>query len=72
MIHLFYLWKYLNDNHSKGKYRGELEMKMVIKFLLGKLETLAVRSLSISANTTCSWLNHQPKIPNEIHKYKVR
>ncbi|WP_304340382.1 cyclic lactone autoinducer peptide [Metaclostridioides mangenotii] len=47
-------------------------MKMVIKFLLGKLETLAVRSLSISANTTCSWLNHQPKIPNEIHKYKVR
>lgn len=40
--------------------------------LLGYIGKLSICTLKISANTTCNWMSHQPKIPEGFNKFKNR
>ena len=45
-------------------------MKKYMMLVLKSIGSLAVLSISLSANTTSLWIAHQPEIPNEVNKFK--
>ncbi|WP_081800271.1 AgrD family cyclic lactone autoinducer peptide [Metaclostridioides mangenotii] len=48
-------------------------MKKNFKSLaLGKVGRLAVNTLKLSANSTSSFLSHQPKMPKNVQKFKKK
>ncbi len=48
-------------------------MKKKFKSLaLGKVGSLAVSTLKLSANSTSSFLSHQPKMPKNVQKFKKK
>lgn len=47
-------------------------MKKVIGIALKQVGRLAESTLSLSANTTSSWISHQPKVPKSVKKFKKK
>lgn len=46
-------------------------MKKFIGLILEKIGSLGSGVLFLSANTTCAWISHQPKVPKDIKKFKI-
>lgn len=46
-------------------------MKKIISKILNKLSYLAMVVAVISANTTCTWIIHQPNVPKGLNKLKI-
>lgn len=40
--------------------------------LLEKVGSLAISTLKLSANSTSSFLSHQPKMPEDMQKFKKK
>lgn len=47
-------------------------MRKISSKLLENIGKLSICTLKISANTTCNWISHQPKIPDGFNKLKKR
>lgn len=45
-------------------------MKKVMSIVLKQVGNLADKTLSLSANTTSTWIAHQPKVPKELKNLK--
>lgn len=45
-------------------------MKKGMSLVLKQVGKLADKTLALSANTTSTWIAHQPKIPQNIKKFK--
>lgn len=45
-------------------------MKKNMTLILKHVGSLAVASLTLSANTTSAWIAHQPEVPNAVNKFK--
>ena len=47
-------------------------MKKLLNIILKIIGSLVVFVLFLSANTTSGWIAHQPKIPDEVSKFKMK
>ena len=47
-------------------------MKKILNVILKSTGSLAICMLFLSANTTSGWIAHQPKIPDEVSKFKMK
>lgn len=47
-------------------------MKKITSILLKQAGNLAKSTLELSANTTSSWLSHQPKVPESVKQFKKK
>ncbi|RDY22948.1 cyclic lactone autoinducer peptide [Romboutsia maritimum] len=45
-------------------------MKKCALKIAKKMGSLAVLTTAVSANTACTWFNHQPEMPKDIKKFK--
>ena len=45
-------------------------MKKYLTLALKNLGSLAIFTLTLSANTTSSWIAHQSEIPSGVNKFK--
>lgn len=43
--------------------------KLILKFG-GTVATLAVAVATVSANSTCMWISHQPELPEDVKKLR--
>lgn len=46
-------------------------MKKIIGIILEKIGSIGSGVLFLSANTTSAWISHQPKVPEDIKKFKI-
>lgn len=47
-------------------------MKKNFSFILKNMCSLALGLAFLSANTTSTWISHQPKIPDGVSKLKIK
>lgn len=47
-------------------------MRKISSKVLEYVGKLSICTIKISANTTCNWMSHQPKIPDGFNKFKNR
>jgi cyclic lactone autoinducer peptide len=47
-------------------------MKKVIGIALKQVDRLVECTLSLSVNTTSSWISHQPKVSESVKKFKKK
>lgn len=67
------VWTFIMLNLAILKdYRRYKNMKSILNIILKQIGSLAVSTLSISANTTSNWMAHQPKVPEEVKQFKKR
>ncbi|MEG2788775.1 MAG: cyclic lactone autoinducer peptide [Romboutsia sp.] len=45
-------------------------MKKVMSIVLKQVGNVADKTLSLSANTTSTWIAHQPKVPKSLKNLK--
>lgn len=58
-------------NVNIRKYQGGYNMKKELKpMVLKKVGEIANNSLKLSANSTCTFVTHQSKLPKNIDKFK--
>jgi cyclic lactone autoinducer peptide len=60
-------------NASISNYKrkeGFKFMKKVMSIVLKQVGNVADKTLSLSANTTSTWIAHQPQMPDSIKKFK--
>lgn len=47
-------------------------MKKVMSIVLKQVGNVADKTLSLSANTTSTWIAYQPKVPESVKKFKKK
>lgn len=60
-------------NASISNYKrkeGFKFMKKVMSIVLKQVGNVADKTLSLSANTTSTWIAHQPKVPKSLKNLK--
>lgn len=45
-------------------------MQKVVKKLTEQMNALAIKAAIRNANSTCAWLDHQPKVPVEAKRLR--
>lgn len=51
-------------------YEMKLNLKKLILKFGGTVATLAVAVATVSANSTCMWISHQPELPEDVKKLR--
>lgn len=62
-------------NVSVSNYKGKEDfkfMKKVMSIVLKQVGNVADKTLSLSANTTSTWIAYQPKVPESVKKFKKK
>lgn len=45
-------------------------MQKIVKKLTKQMNALALKAAVQNANSTCAWLDHQPKVPAEAKSFR--
>jgi cyclic lactone autoinducer peptide len=69
MLLYIYIMLILGSIKKKG---GNIMSEKLKSSMLEKVGSLAVNTLKLSANTTSSFIAHQPKLPKDFQQFKKK